>query len=200
MLTVGLTGGIGSGKSAAADMFVQAGVTIVDADIVSREVVQPGEPALAQIAAHFGKSILLADGGLDRRALRGVIFSDPAEKRWLEQLLHPLINERIRHQLQQADSVYRMLVSPLLLETRQRDLVDRVLLIDCSPATQVQRVTQRDETSAEQVEAIMDTQKSRTERRALADDIIENEGDLAALRDQVQVTHARYLELAQQRR
>ena len=197
-MKVGLTGGIGSGKSAAADLFAKLRVPIVDADVVAREVVQPGEPALQEIAAHFGADIIGADGQLDRRQLRGRIFSDPAEKLWLEALLHPLIGERIVRQLDRQDAPYTLLVSPLLLETEQHRLTDRVLLIDCPEDIQIARVTVRDRSEAEQVRAIMAAQLDRTTRRARADDIIENDAGLDRLEEQVRALHRRYLEMAAQ--
>ncbi len=198
MLTIGLTGGIGSGKSAASAMFAELGAAIVDADVVSREVVRPGEPALQQIAAHFGTDILLEDGTLNRRALREVIFTDPAEKAWLEQLLHPLINRRIREQLEQAQAPYALLVSPLLLETEQHQLVDRVLVVDCEPALQISRVLARDGASEEQARAIMAAQVDAESRRKRADIVVDNNGDLGHLRAQVLRAHEKFLRLAGQ--
>src|SRR3989338_6241173 len=143
MLKIGLTGGIGSGKTAATDHFQQLGIAVVDADVVAREVVVPGSPALAQIAEHFGAQILDHSGALDRAQLRKIIFSNPSEKSWLETLLHPLIRTEILRQLEQAHSPYAILVSPLLFETGQHLLVDRTLLIDAPEALQVSRATAR---------------------------------------------------------
>lgn len=199
MLTIGLTGGIGSGKSAASDRFQDLGITVVDADVCAREVVEPGEPALAAIAAHFGAEILLADGGLDRRRLREIVFANAGERAWLEQLLHPRIRERIQQHLAAAQSPYALLVSPLLFEAKQDSLVDRVLLIDVPEALAQQRAAARDGVPESQIEAIMEAQMGRVERQARADDVILNDGDRGALHRQVDALHARYLALAGQK-
>lgn len=196
-LIIGLTGGIGSGKSAAAAIFAEAGVTVVDDDVLARQVVEPGTPALQQIAAHFGPQILQADGSLDRAALRRTIFSDLDSRRWLEGLLHPLIRQHRSEALQGATSPYAMLVSPLLLESGKNPLVDRVLVIDAPEHLQIARTVARDQSSSEQVSAIMATQLSRSERLAFADDVIVNDGDLAQLRDAVLTLHAEYVQMAQ---
>ncbi len=194
---VGLTGGIGSGKTAASDWFKAQGVAIVDADVVSREVVEPGTPALAAIGAHFGSEVLQADGRLDRAALRRIVFDKPDERRWLEQLLHPLIAQEIVRQLAAATSAYAMLVSPLLFETGQKAFVKRTLLIDVPEDVQVARTATRDKVEEAQVKAIMAAQMSRADRRARADDIVVNDGTLAELHARLVPLHARYLELAQ---
>lgn len=194
-LIIGLTGGIGSGKSEVSRRFQSLGIVVVDADEVARLVVEPDQPALIRIAEHFGTSILLTDGRLNRALLREIIFSQPEEKRWLEALLHPLINQRIRQELADADSPYVILSSPLLLETRLHELVTRLLVIDASEALQVARASARDGNSTAQIEAIMATQLSRTARLARADDIIHNHGDLLELADQVNVLHQNYLTL-----
>ena len=196
-LIIGLTGGIGSGKSEASRRFAERGVAVVDADVVAREVVEPGAPALIQIAAHFGSDILDADGHLNRSKLRAIIFSNPAEKQWLESLLHPIINTEIRYQLAKATSPYSILASPLLLETQQFQLVDRVLVIDTSEQLQLERATHRDKNNEAQIKAIMQTQLSRQERCARATDIINNHGSIDELDMQVEKLHQRYLELAQ---
>ena len=193
---VGVTGGIGSGKSAATDHFAELGIDIVDADLVSRQVVEPGTPALEAIAAHFGEKLLLADGQLDRRALREIVFDRAEEKQWLEQLLHPLIRSEIERQLAQSRSPYAILVSPLLLETGQDQLVDRVLLIDAPEDLQLQRTRERDEASEASVRAIMASQMDRAARQARADDIIVNDGDLAQLQARVRQMHEKYCEAA----
>lgn len=194
-LVIGLTGGIGSGKSEVSRRFQELGIDVVDADEAARVVVEPGQPALVEIAKRFGADILVEDGRLNRPRLRSIIFSTPEEKRWLEALLHPLINQEIRRQLTLTTSPYAILVSPLLLETRQHELVDRILVIDASEALQIARASSRDGNTREQIEAIMATQISRGERISRADDIIHNHGDLAELEQQVTEAHSRYLAL-----
>ena len=189
---VGLTGGIGSGKSAAAECFAALGVGIVDADIVAREVVAPGQPALQQIAAHFGNQVIAADGSLQRRVLREIVFADPEQRRWLEQLTHPLIAQSIQRQLAASTGPYALLVSPLLLETTQRELVQRVLVIDAPETLQVARTVARDQAQPEQVRQIMAAQMPREQRLAHADDVIVNQGDLEQLRQQVVQLHQQY--------
>lgn len=193
---VGLTGGIGSGKTAASDWFKAQGITIVDADVVAREVVEPGTPALAAISGHFGNQVLQADGTLDRAALRRIVFDAPDERRWLEQLLHPLIAQEIVHQLAAATSAYAMLVSPLLFETGQKAFVVRTLLIDVPEEVQLARTAARDKVEASQVRAIMAAQMPREARRELANDIVLNDGDLATLHARLEPLHRDYLERA----
>lgn len=193
---VGLTGGIGSGKSAAADRFRFLGITVVDADVCARVVVEPNKPALKTIAEHFGQDIIQADGALNRAALRQKIFADDAERKWLEALLHPLIFEEIWAQLQSAQSPYAILESPLLVEAGQQVICQRTLVIDAPEAAQLARATARDGNSVEQIKAIMATQASREQRIAKADDVITNDGDLAHLHAQVDALHQRYLALA----
>lgn len=195
-LKVGLTGGIGSGKSAAADMFAELGVPVVDADLIAREVVEPGEPALEQIAQHFGKSVIQSGGGLDRRALRERVFADPSEREWLEQLLHPLINERIRDRLDAFDTPYVMLVSPLLIESGQARLVDPVIVVDVDEQTQVERTITRDEVTIDQAKRIIASQCSRVERTQRAEYLLDNGGSLEHLREQVEYLHRQLIKLA----
>lgn len=197
MFVVGLTGGIGSGKTAATDYFQSLGITIVDADIASRTVVELGKPALAAISAHFGDDVLQRDGTLDRAALRHCIFSDVAEKQWLEKLLHPLIAEEIRQGLQTANSLYVIFVSPLLIESRQIDLCDQLLVIDVPEEIQLQRTTQRDNNDSEQVKRIIASQATRQERFEKATDIVENTGTLSDLHVQLNKLHQKYSELAE---
>ena len=192
---LGLTGGIGSGKSAAAQCFVDLGVHLVDADHAARWVVEPGRPALAQIAEHFGASVLQADGTLNRSALRELIFKDPQQRVWLESLLHPLIREEIRQYLARAESAYAILVSPLLLETSQHQMVQRVLVIDVPESVQIERTVLRDKTNEEQVRAILKAQASREERLSRADDVIVNDRDPAWLKSEVERLHHFYLTL-----
>ena len=192
---LGLTGGIGSGKSAAAQCFIDLGIHLVDADHAARWVVEPGRPALAQIAAHFGNEVLQADGTLNRAALRELIFKDPQQRAWLEGLLHPLIREEIRQYLARAESPYAILVSPLLLETSQHQMVQRVLVIDVPEAVQIERTVVRDKTNEEQVRAILNAQASREERLRRADDVIINDRDPAWLKSEVERLHHFYLTL-----
>ena len=192
---LGLTGGIGSGKSAAAEHFAALGVHVVDADHAARWVVEPGRPALSQIAEHFGEQVLQADGQLNRGALRALIFSDPEQRRWLEALLHPLIREEIATNLAQAQSPYAILVSPLLIESGQYTTTQRVLVIDVPQALQIQRTLKRDNTSEEQVHAILKVQASREDRLRHADDVLTNDRDLEALKTEVERLHDFYLTL-----
>jgi dephospho-CoA kinase len=192
---LGLTGGIGSGKSAAAQCFIDLGVHLVDADNAARWVVEPGRPALAQIAEHFGPSVLQADGTLNRSALRELIFKDPQQRVWLEGLLHPLIREEIRQYLARAESAYAILVSPLLLETSQHQMVQRVLVIDVPESVQIKRTVLRDKTNEDQVRAILKAQASRGERLSRADDVIVNDRDPAWLKSEVDRLHHFYLTL-----
>lgn len=197
MFVVGLTGGIGSGKSAVADCFLALGITVVNADTASRKVVEKGMPALNAIAGHFGEDILQADGTLNRAALRRRIFTDPSEKAWLESLLHPLIGQWIQEQLASAEGPYVILESPLLLETGQHKLADRVLVVDVPESVQLERAMARDDTTEEQIRAIMAAQLSREDRLAGADDIIDNSGPKEKLHDKVKVLHDAYLKMAQ---
>jgi dephospho-CoA kinase len=200
MFVVGVTGGIGSGKTAVTNAFAALGIDIIDADIAARVVVEPGTPALAEIARHFGNNILQANGALDRAALRRVIFSDPAAKQWLEQLLHPLIGAEIRRRITTATSSYAILVSPLLIEGDQHKLCHRILVVDVPEELQLQRTIQRDNNDAEQVKRIIASQASRSQRLARADDVIENTGTLEQLQDRVAKLHQTYLQFAQQQR
>lgn len=196
MLVIGITGGIGSGKTAVSDRFAARGIVVVDADLASRVVVEPGRPALDAIAQHFGVDVIAADGTLDRAALRQRVFADPGERRWLEALLHPLIAEEIRRGIAAADSDYVVLVSPLLFESGQVAMVDRALVVDVPEALQVSRTAARDGNSEEQVRAIMAAQADRATRLARADDVIVNDGSLEDLDAQVEALHRRYLDLA----
>ncbi|MBC3334865.1 MULTISPECIES: dephospho-CoA kinase [Pseudomonas] len=192
---LGLTGGIGSGKSAAAQHFIDLGVDLIDADHASRWVVEPGRPALAKIAEHFGGGILLPDGQLDRAALRKRIFEAPQERLWLEALLHPLIADEIRSHLARARSPYAILVSPLLIESGQYTMTQRILVIDVPQSTQIQRTLLRDGISEEQVRAILKAQASREDRLRHADDVLVNDQDLAWLQAEVERLHHFYLTL-----
>jgi len=195
---VGLTGGIGSGKTAVSDRFHALGIVIVDADIAARVVVEPGKPALDEIQKHFGESIIQHDGNLDRAALREKVFRDEKERKWLEQLLHPLINEQIRTELSESSSPYTILVSPLLIETGQSRFTHRILVVDVPLEKQIERTMARDNNSEEQVRNILKVQTSRDERVASADDIILNDEDLNKLDQSVSDLHENYLKLASQ--
>ena len=196
MFIVGLTGGIGSGKSAVSARFEELGVTVVDADIAARTVVEKGKPALAAIAQHFGADILTDDGSLDRAALRRIVFEDANQRGWLEKLLHPLIYQELKAGLKNATSHYSLLVSPLLIETGQNRLVQRILVVDIPEAMQVSRVMGRDNSSEEQVKAIMNTQTSREKRLRCADDVIVNNGGLEDMKLAVDRLHQQYLKMA----
>lgn len=192
---LGLTGGIGSGKSAVAQGFIDRGVHVVDADHAARWVVEPGRPALAKIIEHFGTGVLQADGQLDRSALRKLVFADPEQRRWLESLLHPLIGQEIAQVLARAESPYAILVSPLLIESGQRHLTQRVLVVDTPVELQVQRTVARDQSSEEQVRAILQAQASREERLRHAHDVLVNDRDMAWLDAEVSRLHSFYLTL-----
>ncbi|MDI6003892.1 dephospho-CoA kinase [Cobetia marina] len=193
---IGLTGGIGSGKSSVARMFGELGIQWVDADDVARAIVRPGETALAEIIAHFGESIVTAQGELDRAALRERIFAAPEERQWLERCTHSRIRERIVQHLAAMTSPYRLLVSPLLFESGQDSLVSRTLVVDVSQDVQLVRTLSRDGVSEAQVRAILAAQLPRETRLAKADDVIDNNGNQASLREQVVVMDVRYRSLA----
>lgn len=195
---VGLTGGIGSGKSTVADIFLTYGIEVINADSLSREAVIPGAEALNEIARHFGEGILEPSGELNRHKLREIIFSDTTEKDWLESLLHPLIRQLMKIRLENSSSVYCILESPLLLETNQHEMVNRILLVDVSEQTQLQRTLQRDQSDAATIQAIIASQVSRENRRRKADDIIENESDIDTLQSRVAELHKYYTGLAKQ--
>ncbi len=190
---VGLTGGIASGKSTVADLFAALGVTIIDTDVIAREIVAPGSPLLAKIAEHFGSDVIAADGGLDRRALRQRVFADPAERQWLEQLTHPEIRRLTDERSDAAPGPYSIVAIPLLVETGGKDRFDRVLVVDCEPELQLARLQARDGSTRAQAEAALAAQVSRAERLAVADDVIHNDGDIARLRDQVETLHRAYV-------
>ncbi len=194
---VGLTGGIGSGKTAVSDRFAKLGIKVVDADVCARVVVEPGRPALAQIVDHFGPEVLQADGSLDRARLRQIVFANEAERKWLESLLHPLIFEEMWSQLQSANSPYAILVSPLLVEAGQNAICQRILVVDVPEDVQLARTMARDANSAEQVKAMMASQASRDARLAKADDVIVNDSDLLMLKQRVDEIHHQYLALAE---
>ena len=175
MFVVGLTGGIGSGKSTVAGMFAALEIDLIDADVAAREVVAPGTTALAEIVEHFGPDILMADGSLDRRGLRRIIFHQKQEKHWLETLLHPLIRRWLTQQISDRRSAYCLLISPLLLETGQAEMVDRILVVDVSVETQIARTLARDGGEERTVRAIIAAQIGRNQRLEHGDDIIDND-------------------------
>jgi len=193
---VGLTGGIGSGKSTAAEMFRELGAAIVDTDEISRVLTGAGGAAIPAIRAQFGPQHIASDGSLDRARMRSLVFEDPAARKQLESILHPMIRNEARAQLAAARAPYVMLVVPLLFETgAYAELMQRVLVVDCSEALQVERATRRSGISTEQARAIIASQLPRAERRARADDVLENDGDVEALRRGVRELHDRYLTL-----
>lgn len=200
VFTIGLTGGIGSGKSAVADQFRRLNIVVIDADQAARQAVAAGSDTLKIIADHFGESALQEDGTLNRAYIRKMVFGDPQQRQWLESLLHPIIRHLIDDALQQANGPYAILESPLLLETDQYRQVDRVLVIDVPEKVQIQRATKRDDSSETEIRAIMKSQLSRQERLAKADDVLDNSGppgDLAAVVAQL---HEHYVKLAGEQR
>ena len=197
MYVVGLTGGIGSGKTAASDYLHSLGIDVVDADVVARDVVAIGQPALAQIAQHFGTAVLLADGSLNRSALRTIVFNNADERKVLETITHPAIRQEILQQLTASVSPYTLLVSPLLFESGQYQFAHRNLVIDASEDLQRQRAALRDGVSSEQINRIMAAQLTRAERNRRAYDIVINHGDLADLYQQLYAVHQQYLQLSQ---
>jgi dephospho-CoA kinase len=193
---VALTGGIASGKSTVADLFAALGVPVIDTDVIAREVVEPGQPALAEIVAAFGPGVLGDDSRLDRRQMRARIFADPDARRRLEAILHPAIRKEMERQSREAGGPYQVLVIPLLTEGGRRDHVDRVLLVDVPEELQIQRLMGRDHVSHEHARASLDAQATRAQRLALADDVVHNTGRPDDLREAVAGLHARYLHLA----
>lgn len=193
-LTIGLTGGIGSGKSTVAKLFAEQGIDVIDADQLAREVTKPHTPALDQIVQHFGKKIL-NDHQLDRKQLREVIFNDPKERTWLENLLHPLIRAAMKNKIEKVQSPYCILVIPLLIETKPHPLVKRILVVDVPESLQIKRAMERDQLSLEAVQAVLRSQVSRPQRLQAADDVITNDKDRASLQSQVLHLHERYLRL-----
>lgn len=194
MLIVGLTGGIGSGKSTVAALFSELGVPIIDSDVVARDVIASDANVLKKIAAHFGQEILNEKHQLNRAALRERVFADIAQRRWLEALLHPLIVTNIEQRIAQLDAPYCIVVIPLLVEETVADIrVDRVLVVDATEELQIARTMQRDQHTADEVKRILASQATRAQRLARADDVLENHGDLAALRQEVWRLHERYL-------
>ncbi len=197
MKLVGLTGGIGSGKSVAASRFAELGAAIVDTDAIAHELTGPGGSAVAALTSQFGTEYVAADGGLDRARMRRLVFQDPEARKKLEAILHPLIRAESRARIAVADRPYVVVVVPLLLETgAYRDLTDRVLVVDCAAERQMQRAVQRSGLSEDDVRAIMAAQLTRAERLARADDVLPNDGSMEDMRRHVNDLHSRYLDLA----
>ncbi|WP_422767180.1 dephospho-CoA kinase [Photobacterium leiognathi subsp. mandapamensis] len=197
-LVIGLTGGIGSGKTTVANLFADTyGIDIIDADIVAREVVEPNTFGLSAIVEKCGKEILLEDGTLNRAKLRDAIFSQPELKTWLNNLLHPLIREKMQQDINQSQSPYCLLVVPLMVENNLQTMTHRLLVVDVDEQVQIQRTQQRDNVSIEQIKNILASQASREQRLDAADDVITNNGDNKALVSQVEQLHLQYLKMSQ---
>ncbi len=196
MLVIGLTGGIGSGKSTVADALAARGAGVIDTDLIARELTEPGQPTLGEIAATFSGDLIGSDGRLDRDALRALVFSDPEARARLEAILHPRIKDRMVERLAALDASYAVLVIPLLFETNQDTLADRVLVVDVPETVQRERVRRRSGLTDSEIDRIIASQISRTERLARADDILDNSGDLPALSEQVERIHCSYIDLA----
>jgi dephospho-CoA kinase len=193
---IGLTGGIASGKSLVANCFADLGVPIVDTDLIARQVVEPGSPALQEIRVLFGKEVITQEGTLDRGAMRRIVFSDPAKRERLEAILHPRIRHEAERQMSTIIAPYLIVVVPLLAESPMRALMDRILVVDCSETTQIERLMARDAESEEHARRIMATQASRKDRLAIADDVITNDGTIEETCEQVHKLHGSYLDLA----
>ena len=197
MLIIGLTGGIGSGKSVASDKFKSLGIVVVDADVASRTVVEPGKPALKEIQDHFGSGIITAEGKLDRNKLREIIATDSKERKWLESVLHPKIGEQITKEISESTSVYTLFVAPLLLETNSQEMCSRVVVVDVPKDVQIQRTAKRDKVSSNQVEQMVAAQMKREKRLEKADDVILNNGTIEDLEKQVEELHKKYIQMAE---
>jgi len=197
MLIIGLTGGIGSGKSVASDKFKSLGITIVDADVASRTVVEPGKPALKEIEDHFGSGIITAEGKLDRNNLREIIATDPEERKWLESVTHPKIGEQITKEISESTSVYTLFVAPLLLETNSQEMCSRVVVVDVPKDVQIRRTAKRDKVSPNQVEKMVAAQMEREKRLEKADDVLLNSGTIEDLEKQVEELHKKYMQMVE---
>ena len=197
MLIIGLTGGIGSGKSVASDKFKSLGVAVVDADVASRTVVEPGKPALKEIQDHFGSGIITAEGKLDRNKLREIIATDPEERKWLESVTHPKIGEQITKEISESTSVYTLFVAPLLLETNSQEMCSRVVVVDVPKDVQIRRTAKRDKVSSNQVEQMVAAQMKREKRLEKADDVLLNSGTIEDLEKQVEELHKKYIQMAE---
>lgn len=196
MLVIGLTGGIGCGKSTVAEMFAALGVPIIDMDHIARQIVEPGQPALRQITREFGTHILNDKGQLNRRKLRQLVFATTEKRHRLEAILHPLIRQETERQLAELDAPYCIVVIPLLIESNQRSLVDRILVVDVPETLQISRTMQRDDVSAFEVQEILSAQVDRNSRLAAANDVIDNSTDLEQVRIRVAELDQQYRRLA----
>lgn len=195
-LRIGLTGGIASGKSIVADRFAELGVPVIDTDQIARQLVQPGSPALQDIRRAFGAEVIKQDGSLDRRAMRHIVFSDARKRVQLEAILHPQIRRETERRVELISSPYLLIVVPLLANSPMQEMMDRILVVDCSEATQIERLMARDIETEEQARRIMATQSSRQQRLAIADDVIRNDGTIEEMRKQVDALHRSYSALA----
>lgn len=196
MLVVGLTGGIGSGKSVVANDFAKLGAPIIDADVVARQVVEPGTPAYDAIREHFGREIVSITSQINRSHLRRLIFNNPQERLWLENLLHPLIFADIKKQIATHQAPYLIVVIPLLVETMPHPYLDRILVVDADPQDQISRTVSRDHRPPQEIEQVLISQATREQRLLLADDVILNNGSLKDLQTKVQALHEHYLNIA----
>ena len=202
---IGLTGGIATGKSTVVEMFAELGATVIDTDVIARQVVMPGQPALNEIREAFGKSVINSDGTLDRAAMRKLVFADNSARGQLEAILHPRIGDETRRQSRSAEtsrrltnqptSGYQIIVIPLLVESSLKSFVERILVVDCDEETQISRLLERDAESEQQAQRILAAQTSREERLAIADDVIVNNGSLDETKSQVADLHTTYLGL-----
>jgi len=196
MLKVALTGGIGCGKSTVCDLFSKKNIPIIDTDIIARELVEPGQPALLKIINYFGSDILFNDSSLNRKALAKKIFNNNKKKLHLESILHPKIKKRVQEKISQLNSSYVIIAIPLLIETNQQSHYDRVLVIDCDEQQQIERTLNRDKRDFNEIKSIINSQASRVQRTAIADDIIKNTGDLISLKNNVDQLHIKYIKMS----
>lgn len=193
---VGLTGGIASGKTTVSNLFAELGVPVIDTDVIAREVVEPGQPAIEEIRMRFGDTAIGEDGALDRSAMRKRIFADSNARADLEAILHPRIGAEVKRQSESSDGAYQLIVVPLLVDSELLQFVDRVLVVDCSEDKQIERLMQRDSGTIDDARRILASQSSRKQRLAIADDVLRNDADIPHLREQVSVLHERYQRLA----
>lgn len=198
MLIIGLTGGIGSGKTTVAQRFEHFGVPVIDADVIARQLTEPGQAALKKIVAHFGTQILHADGSLDRTQLRQQVFANPTERHALEAILHPMVREEMQRRISELDADYCILSIPLLLESGWQNKVNRVLVVDAPEERQVERAARRDGADSESIQAIIENQIDRQSRLAAAEDVINNDSDIPSLLAQVDSLHQQYKALSRE--